>query len=136
MDILRDITSILKKYKDDSHFLEIKIAWDGIIIYLDDDPEKNFEQNYVIPICYDSIDNVIYISDSEYKKNFKDTDFGITYSEIILIKDIMDYLNLHKEELSDICKLYDFEERLKEPEDEYDFEYDETAQYNRHDKEE
>lgn len=48
-------------------------------------------------------------SDREYKEKFKDNDNGINYHEIILIKDIMEYLDLHRTEITEICNLYDWD---------------------------
>ena len=117
MNILRDIVDILKKNEDDSHILEIKIASDGITIYLDYDPFREFEQKYIIPIKYNIIEDVVSIYDKEYKEKYQDDDYGIDYNEIIIIKDIMDYLDKHREEITDICKLYDFKNRYDEIED-------------------
>ena len=114
MNILMDIVNILKKHKDDSHILEIKINSDGIMIYLDYDPFREFEQKYIIPIRYDIIEDVVSIYDKEYKEKYQDNDYGIDYNEIIIIKDIMDYLDKYRVEITEICRLYDFENRCHE----------------------
>ena len=52
-----------------------------------------------------------YIPDSEYREKFNPNDYGIEYKEIILIKEIMEYLESHKEEINDLCVGYDWEDR-------------------------
>ena len=38
-------------------------------------------------------------------------DYGIEYKEIVLIKEIMEYLESHKEEINELCVGYDWEDR-------------------------
>ena len=111
MDILKDIRDILIKHKDNEHMLKIEVDWSGVTVYLDYDPNKNFEENCVIPIKIDAFEGFAYIPDREYKEKFNPTDFGIDYKEIVLIKEIMEYLENHKEEIDDLCTGYDWEDR-------------------------
>lgn len=111
MDILRDIRDILIRNKDTEHILKIEVSWDGIAVYLDYDPEKDFEEKCVIPIRYDSLEMFAYIPDSEYKEKFNPNDYGIEYKEIVLIKEIMEYLENHSVEINELCVGYDFEDR-------------------------
>lgn len=91
--------------------LKIEVDWSGVTVYLDYDPDKSFEEDYVIPIRYDTSDGFTYIPDREYKEKFHPSDFGIEYKEIVLIKEIMEYLENHKEEIDDLCVGYDWEDR-------------------------
>ena len=48
MDILQDIKNIVKNDKE--HMVKVEVAWDGVTVYLDYDPSKEFHEDYVIPI--------------------------------------------------------------------------------------
>lgn len=91
--------------------LKISVDWSGIDIHLDYDPEKDFEEKCVIPIRYDILDEFTYIPDDEYREKFNPNDYGIEYKEIILIKDIMEYLMSHSQEINDLCIGYDWQDR-------------------------
>ena len=95
--------------------LQIVVDWSGVTVYLDYDPEKDFEEDFeekcVIPIRYDTLDEFAYMPDSEYREKFHPNDYGIEYKEIVLIKEIMEYLESHKEEINDLCVGYDWEDR-------------------------
>ena len=111
MDILKGIRDILIRNKDTEHMLKIVVDWSGVTIYLDYDPEKDFEENCVIPIQYDVTDDFAYIPDSEYREKYHPNDYGIEYKEIVLIKEIMEYLESHSKEINDLCVGYDWEDR-------------------------
>lgn len=111
MDILKDIRDILIRNKDIEHMLQIIVNWSGVTVFLDYDPEKDFEEKCVIPIRYDTAYSFAYIPDDEYKEKFNPNEFGIEYKEIVLIKEIMEYLGSHKEEINDLCDGYDWEDR-------------------------
>ena len=111
MDILKDIRDILVRNKDKERMLKIVVDWSGVTIYLDYDPEKDFEEKCVLPIRYDTLDGFAYIPDDEYREKFHPNDFGIEYEDIVLIKEIMEYLESHKEEINDLCVGYDWEDR-------------------------
>lgn len=111
MDILKDIRDILIENKDTEHMLKIVVDWSGVSVYLDYDPEKDFEEQCVIPIRYEVLDGFAYIPDDEYREKFKTNDYGIEYNEIVLIKEIMEYLESHKNEIHDLCVGYDWEDR-------------------------
>lgn len=111
MDILKDIRDILIRNKDTEHMLQIVVDWSGVTVYLDYDPKKYFEKKIVIPIQYDTVDEFAYIPDSEYREKFQPNDYGIEYKEIVLIKEIMEYLESHKEEINELCIGYDWEDR-------------------------
>lgn len=91
--------------------LKIVVDWSGVTVYLDYDPEKDFEEKCVIPIRCDACDGFTYIPNSEYKEKFHPNGYGIEYKEIVLIKEIMEYLETHKEEINDLCIGYDWEDR-------------------------
>lgn len=109
MNLLNDIKKILKD--DDEHNLKIEIDWEGITVYLDYNPALYFEKNCVIPIHYTTIEEYCYIPHDKYCKLFKPADFGIDYSEIKLIEQIMGYLEKHKQEINELCKDYLIEQR-------------------------
>ena len=111
MDILKDIRDILIRNKDTEHMLKIVVDWSGVTVYLDYDPEKDFKEKCIIPIRCDAYDGFAYIPDDEYREKFHPNDYGIEYKEIILIKEIMECLESHKEEINDLCVGYDWEDR-------------------------
>ena len=111
MDILKDIRDILVRNKDKERMLKIVVDWSGVTVYLDYDPEKDFEEKCVLPIRYDTLDGFAYIPDDEYREKFHPNDFGIEYEDIVLIKEIMEYLESNKEEINDLCVGYDWEDR-------------------------
>ena len=111
MDILKDIRDILVRNKDKERMLKIVVDWSGVTVYLDYDPEKDFEEKCVLPIRYDTLDGFAYIPDSEYREKFHPNDFGIEYEDIVLIKEIMEYLESHSKEINDLCVGYDWEDR-------------------------
>lgn len=119
MNLLKDIAKILKD--DNEHLVTIKVDNIGVRVYLDFDPEKTFEERYIIPIHYDVLDKAAYISDSEYKEKYQDCDYGIGYNEIVLIGKIMKYLIDNGEEIEELCNSLDFElKNIKKNEDEDD----------------
>ena len=91
--------------------LKIEVDWSGVSVYLDYDPNKDFEENCVIPIHFSVFEGFAYIPDHEHKEKFRPTDFGMDYPEIVLIKEIMEYLENHKDEIDDLCVGYDWEDR-------------------------
>ena len=111
MDISQDIRDILIRNKDKEYMLKIVVDWSGVIVYLDYDPDKYFEEKVVIPIQYDTIDGFTYIPDSEYREKFQPNDYGIEYKEIVSLKEIMEYLESHSKEINDLCVGYDWEDR-------------------------
>ena len=111
MDILKDIRNILIRNKDKERMLKIVVDWSGVAVYLDNDPKKDFEEQCVIPIQYDTLDGFAYIPDREYREKFHPNDFGIEYEDIVLIKEIMEYLESHSKEINDLCIGYDWEDR-------------------------
>ena len=111
IDILKDIKDILIRNKDTERMLKIVVDWAGVTVYLDYDPDKDFEEKCVIPIQYDTLDGFSYIPDREYREKFHPNDFGMGYKDIILIKEIMEYLESYKEEIDNLCAEYDCENR-------------------------
>lgn len=112
MNLIKDLKNIVKDDKE--HFLEINVAWDGVRVYLDYDPDGEFKEKWVIPIYYDTIDRFAYIPDDEYRKKYnKDgsLDYGIDSHEVKLIYKIMDYLEKHSNEIDVLCKELDFQNR-------------------------
>lgn len=117
MNILEDIKEILIRNKDKEHHLKIEVSWDGVIVYLEYDPEKEFDEKCVIPIRYDTLDDFAYIPNSDYKNTYNPNDYGMDLKEIILIKEIMEYLEENSTEINGLCCGYDWEDRkIKENE--------------------
>ena len=109
------IEGLLDIIKDDTRHI-IKICFDtlGVIVYLDDDPDKEYEEKYVIPVRYDSLYESAYIPHDEYLECMsKDVDGGIDKEEIDLIQKIMEYLENNKKEIDHYCNLLDPETRKK-----------------------
>lgn len=107
IDILRDIGEIVKDDKE--HFVKVEVSWTGVNVYLEYDPMKDFNENVIIPIELDLTMDFCYIPDDKYREMFNPNDYGIGLEEIILIKNIMQYLEDNVEEIREICNMYDFE---------------------------
>ena len=88
MDILQDIKNIVKNDKE--HMVKVEVAWDGVTVYLDYDPSKEFHEDYVIPIHYCTVDEFAYIPDDKFKESYKPCDYGMDLNEITLMKEIME----------------------------------------------
>ena len=92
--------------KDDSdHNVRVTVDRYGVTVYLDDDPEDDGLEKFLIPIRYDTYLDGVCISYSELMKCMHEPneDVAIEYDEIILIHKIMDYLENNKSEIDDIC---------------------------------
>lgn len=109
MNLLEDIKQILRD--DEAHNLKIEVLSYGVNVYLDFDPTAECREKSVIPITYDIVDEFAYIPDREYRKLYNTDDYGIDFSEINLIKEIMEYLENHKKEINDLCCGYSWEMR-------------------------
>lgn len=112
MNLLKDIRDILKN--DREHNLKIEVDCYTVRVYLECDPELSFDETIIIPIEYTTIEEFAYIPDDEYRKKFNVDDFGLDLNEITLIKEIMEYLESHKEEIAELCKGYCWEDRKDE----------------------
>ena len=109
------IEGLLNIIKDDTRHI-VKICFDtlGVTIYLDDDPDREYEEKYVIPVRYDSLYESAYIPHDEYIECMSEnTDCGIDKEEIDLIQKIMEYLENNKKEIDHYCDLLDPETRKK-----------------------
>lgn len=110
INLIEGILDIIKE--DERHFVKISIDTLGITIYLDDDPEGNFEEKYIIPVRYDSLLEICYIPHDEYLECMSaDIDVGIDKEEIELIQKIMEYLENNKIEINRYCSLLNLETR-------------------------
>lgn len=109
MDILKDIRDILKN--DREHHLKIEVDSMSIKVYLEYDPECDFTERTVIPIEYSILDEFACIPDDEYRERFRVNDYGITSDEVVLIKEIMEYLESHKKEIEELCYGYVWQNR-------------------------
>ena len=92
--------------KDDSdHNVRVTVDRYGVTVYLDDDPEDEGFEKFLIPIRYDTYLDCACISYSELMKYMHEPneDVAIEYDEIILIHKIMDYLENNKSEIDKIC---------------------------------
>ena len=118
MNLLNDIKKFLKD--DDEHVLKIEIAWDGVTVYLDYDPELEFREESIIPIHFTTVEEFCYIPHDKYIEMFKPCDFGMHTSEVKLVAKIMEYLDNHKEDIKKLCKglLVDEREVYKKKHDE------------------
>ena len=109
------IEGLLNIIKDDTRHI-VKICFDtlGVTVYLDDDPDREYEEKYVIPVRYDSLYESAYIPHDEYLECMsKDVDGGIDKEEIDLIQKIMEYLENNKKEIDHYCDLLNPETRKK-----------------------
>ena len=112
MNLLEDIKKIVNNDKE--HNVKIEVNDMGVKVYLDYDPENTCEEKTIIPIEYSILDEFAFIPDDEYREKFIIDDFGIDLHEITLIKEIMEYLEAHKEEIDKLCSGYSWEERNRE----------------------
>jgi len=109
MNLLKDIKEIVKN--DREHNVEVQVDGFGIRVFLEYDPESTFERKMIIPIEYAALEEFAYIPDTNFKEMYNPNDYGITLDEIILIKDIMEYLESHKSEISELCNSFMLEYR-------------------------
>lgn len=114
LNILQDIKEILIRNKDKERHLKIEVSWDGVTVHLEYDPEKDFNEKNIIPIRYETLEGFAYIPDKEYREKYNPDDYGIDLKEIILIKEIMEYLESHSTEIDELCAGYDWEGRKVE----------------------
>ena len=112
MNLITDIKNILVKHKDKEHHLQIVVDDLEIKVYLIYDHELEYQEDTIIPIVYDLTDKCAYISDSEYREKFKPCDYGIDLHEISIIKDIMQYLEKHGDELESIVYGFNYQDRF------------------------
>ena len=77
----------------------------GVTVYLDDDPEDEGFEKFLIPIRYDTYLDCACIPYSELMRCMHEPneDVAIEYNEIILIHKIMDYLEYNKAEIDEMC---------------------------------
>lgn len=115
MNLLEDIKAIVKNDKE--HNVKVEVDCMGVKVYLDYDPDKNFEEKCVIPIEFDTLMEFAFIHDSEYREKFNPNDYGIELNEIVLIKEIMEYLESHKKEICELCNGFDWENRKEDAHD-------------------
>ena len=73
------------------------------MIYLMDDPEDDYEENYVIPIRYDVLTKSVCVPDTDYKELMRDNDGGIDLEEINLIQVLMQYIEKNKATIDKYC---------------------------------
>lgn len=103
INLIQDLIDITKYDLD--HNVRITVDKYGVTVYLDDDPEDEGFERFLIPIRYDSYLDCVGIPYSKLMKYMHEPneDVAIEYDEIILIHKIMDYLESHKVELDKIC---------------------------------
>lgn len=101
INLVEDIKKLVRN--DREHNVKIEIDTYGIKIYLAYDSERIYEENAIIPIEYTLLEEFAFISDSDYRKMFNPTDFGINLNEIRLIHNIMEYIESNKEEINKLC---------------------------------
>jgi hypothetical protein len=111
MDLVADLKDIMIKNNDKEHNLKVEVDNMGVKVFLDYDPDGNYEEKTMIPIEYTTCEEFAYIPDSEYREKFIVNDYGMDLHEITLIKDIMQYLEDHKEEIGKLCVDYSWEFR-------------------------
>lgn len=112
LNLIEDILNIVKD--DKRHNVKVVIESLGVTVYLDDDPDGDYEEKYIIPVRYDTLFGSCYIPHGEYLKCMtEDVDCGIDKEEIDLIQKIMEYLENNKKEIDHYCNLLDPETRKK-----------------------
>lgn len=103
INLIHDLIDIIKD--DSDHNVRVMVDRYGVTVYLDDDPEDEGFEKFLIPIRYDTYLDCACISYSELMKYMHEPneDVAIEYDEIILIHKIMDYLENNKSEIDKIC---------------------------------
>lgn len=114
MDLLNDIKEILKDNTE--HRLKIEVDEGGVTVYLDFDPFKEYQNDMVTPVHYDTLDRFCYIPKDKFSETYKANDYGITAVEIDLVQKIMAYLEEHADEIDEICYGYSIEGRVNKAE--------------------
>ena len=110
LNLIEDILNIVKD--DKRHNVKVVIESLGVTVYLDDDPDGDYEEKYIIPVRYDVLFGSCYIPHDEYLKCMtEDVDCGIDKEEIDLIQKIMEYLENHKTEIDHYCEILNPETR-------------------------
>ena len=112
MDLLKDIKDIVKNDKE--HNVKIEIDNLGVRVYLDYDPSNDYEEKTLIPTEYTTLEEFAYIPDDVYREKFNVNNYGIDLHEITLIKEIMEYLESHKQEINELCSGYAWKYRKGE----------------------
>ena len=111
MDLIKDISDILVNHGDVEHNVKISIDSLKIEVDLEYDPDFNYDSNMIIPIVYDFCNEMCYIPDDKYREMYRENTVGIDLPEIIIIKDIMEYLQEHGRELENMSDFLDGESR-------------------------
>lgn len=103
INLIYDLIDIVKG--DSDHNVRVTVDRYGVTVYLDDDPEDEGLEKFLIPIRYDTYLDCVCISYSELMKCMHEPneDIAIEYDEIILIHKIMEYLENNKIEIDEIC---------------------------------
>lgn len=114
MDILRDIAELVRD--DREHNIEVKIDSLGLTVYLECDPDRDCEQNSVIPVYYDAMYESACIPQYELVERFKPNEGGIELGEIVLIEKILKYMEEHAADISELCLAYDLSNRHQKEE--------------------
>ena len=100
INVVEDIAKVMKY--DKSHNVKVVVEPNGITVSLS---EVNFDEVFDIPIKYDS--DGIYI-DNEKQNGV------ISICDINIVKDIMEYLEKHMNELDELCTQCDWSGRHEE----------------------
>lgn len=100
INVVEDIAKIMKY--DKSHNVKVVVEPSEVTVFLN---EK--EYNSIIPIKYDCEDVAIYISNEKQQG-------VIGICEIDIIKNIMEYLEDHMDELDKLCNQCDWSGRQEE----------------------
>lgn len=103
INLIHDLIDVIKD--DSDHNVRVTVDRYGVTVYLDDDPEDEGFEKFLIPIRHDTYLDCACISYSELMKYMHELneDVAIEYDEIILIHKIMDYLENNKSEIDKIC---------------------------------
>ena len=103
INLIHDLIDIIKD--DSDHNVRVTVDRYGVTVYLDDDPEDECAEKYVIPIRYDVYLDCAGIPYSEFMRCMHEPneDIAIEYDEIILIHKIMEYLENNKVEIDKMC---------------------------------
>jgi hypothetical protein len=105
INILEDIKDIVKNDKE--HRISVEVDCVEVRVELEYDPDKNYREDCIIPIVYSLLDKFAYIPANEMREKWNPSDYGVEYDEICMIKDIMEYLESHRQEIEELCYGFD-----------------------------
>lgn len=105
INLLEDIGNIVQKNKYYRYRIEVEDM--SVTVYMICDYERTFSEKIIIPITYDTLEEMAYINHEKLLKMYQEKDYGIGLDEIKIIKNLMEYFENHGSEIEKICSMFD-----------------------------